>query len=95
MASRSDKQENNIENSHADGRPQPAPAVQARQGSLGRPVLVVLLVGLILAMLFWVPVEWWGNAIAPERESNDTRIEQPASPTAPNDATGGTSSGGG
>ncbi len=94
MASRPDKQENHVENSRADERPRPAPAVQARQGSLGRPVLVILLVSLILLMLFWVPVEWWGNAIAPERESNDTRTEQPASPTAPNDTTGGTDSGG-
>ncbi|MFC3163421.1 hypothetical protein [Ciceribacter thiooxidans] len=94
MASRPDKQENHIENSRDGEGPRPAPAVQTRQGSLGRPVLVVLLVGLILAMLFWVPVEWWGNAIAPERESNDTRTEQPASPTTPSDANGGTNSGG-
>jgi hypothetical protein len=29
------------------------------------PVLIVLLAGLILAMLVWIPAEWWGNSIEP------------------------------
>lgn len=95
MASRPDKQDVEVENSRAGERPRPAPAVQARQGFLGRPVLIILLVGLILAMLFWVPVEWWGNAIAPERESNDPPAEQQATPPAQNDTTNGPTNSGG
>jgi hypothetical protein len=38
---------------------------EARQGRLGRPVLVVLVVGLLLAMIAWAAAEFYGNAIAP------------------------------
>lgn len=36
--------------------------VEARQGLLGRPVLVVLVVGLILALLAWGGAEMWGES---------------------------------
>lgn len=52
---------------------QPEPtltATDARQGRRGRPVLIVLLGGLLLAMLIWVPIEWWGNSIAPDSPAN-------------------------
>lgn len=39
--------------------------VEARQGSLGRPVLIVLVVGLLLALATWAMIEVWGTAIAP------------------------------
>ena len=41
---------------------------KARQGRLGRPVLIVLLVSLILAMIVWWGVEQYGTAIAPEED---------------------------
>jgi|KBSMisStandDraft_5_1062788.scaffolds.fasta_scaffold8576953_1 hypothetical protein len=39
------------------------PTDKARQGRLGRPVLVVLIVGLLLAAGAWVGVEMWGEHI--------------------------------
>ena len=39
------------------------PTDKARQGSPGRPVLVVLIVGLLLAMGVWGGVEIWGEYI--------------------------------
>lgn len=39
---------------------------KARQGRLGRPVLVILVVSLLLALLVWGGVGLYGNAIAPE-----------------------------
>ncbi|MDH4413819.1 MAG: hypothetical protein QE484_10955 [Rhizobium sp.] len=62
-------------------KPEPLTATEARQGSRGKPVLIVLLGGLILALLVWIPAEWWGNAIAPENPAN-----QPAQTTAPSPA---------
>jgi hypothetical protein len=39
------------------------PTKKARQGPLGRPVLLVLLGGLALAMIAWGAVEIWGEHI--------------------------------
>ena len=39
---------------------------KARQGFLGRPVLIVLVVSLLLALVVWFGVELYGDAIAPE-----------------------------
>lgn len=61
-------------------RPEPMTPTQARQGFRGRPVLIVLLAGIVLAMLVWIPAEWWGNAIAPENPSNEPVQEQAPSP---------------
>ena len=44
------------------------PENKARQGRLGRPVLIVLLVSLVLAMIVWWGVEQYGLAIAPEED---------------------------
>lgn len=44
---------------------------EARQGRSGRPVLIVLLAGILLALIFWIPAEWWGNSIAPEHPANE------------------------
>lgn len=52
-----------------DRRESPVTPTEARQGSWGRPVLIVLLAGLILAMLVWIPAEWWGSSIAPSPEN--------------------------
>jgi hypothetical protein len=46
-------------------QPTPTQAVsptKARQGRLGRPVLLVLICGLVLAMVVWFFVEMWGRA---------------------------------
>ena len=59
-------------------RPETVSATEARQGFKGKPVLIVLLAGMILAMLVWIPAEWWGNAIAPADPAN-----QPVEQTAP------------
>ncbi|MBO9124052.1 MULTISPECIES: hypothetical protein [unclassified Rhizobium] len=42
-------------------------ATEARQGSYGRPVLMVLVCSLVLALLAWGGVEMWG-----ERQDTDT-----------------------
>lgn len=68
-------------------KPEPMAPVDARQGFVGKRVLIVLLGGLVLAMLVWIPAEWWGNSIAPDSPANE-----PATQTAPspdNSAPGG------
>ena len=65
------------ETTDTDSRPE-APVeltpVQARQGLLGRPVLAVLVIGLLLAMMAWAAAEFWGMSIAPE----STTVQDPA-----------------
>ncbi|CAH0339018.1 hypothetical protein [Rhizobium sp. CECT 9324] len=50
-------------------QPETLTATEARQGNRGFPVLIVLLGGLILAMLVWIPAEWWGNSIESEGQN--------------------------
>jgi hypothetical protein len=47
-------------------------ATEARQGAWGRPVLYVLVCGLILAMLAWWGAEYYGAAIAPPTDPATT-----------------------
>lgn len=42
---------------HSDDDPAVETPVEARQGFLGRPVLVVLVAGLVLAIVAWLAVE--------------------------------------
>jgi hypothetical protein len=42
---------------HSDDDPAVETPVEARQGFLGRPVLVVLIAGLVLAIVAWLAVE--------------------------------------
>ncbi len=42
---------------HSEGDPAVETPVEARQGFLGRPVLMVLIGGLVLAMISWLAVE--------------------------------------
>lgn len=51
---------------------------EARQGMLGRPVLYVLVIGLILAMLAWAVAEFWGMAIDTQTPSDATQVTTPA-----------------
>jgi len=43
-------------------------ATEARQGSFGKPVLIVLLSGLLLAFVAWGAVEWWGESLDVDRK---------------------------
>jgi len=42
---------------HSDAHPAVETPVEARQGFLGRPVLVVLVAGLTLAVIAWIAIE--------------------------------------
>jgi len=68
---------------------------EARQGRTGRPVLIVLIAGLTLALLAWIGAEIWGEATdapaaqtatPPAGDNNTTTTEspsvEPAVPTA-------------
>ncbi|MFK0334407.1 hypothetical protein ACIQUB_25185 [Rhizobium sp. NPDC090275] len=62
-------------------------ATEARQGSFGRPVLVVLVCSLILALLAWGGVEIWGESTdtdrsAPTSSKQDPINTQPSGPAA-------------
>lgn len=59
---------------------QPLSPTEARQGSTGRPVLMVLVAGLVLAAIAWGGSEWWGQTTAPPAEQTAT---PPAGDTAP------------
>lgn len=43
--------------------PEKIPATNARQGQRGQRVFAILAVGLILAGVIWVALEFWGEAI--------------------------------
>lgn len=62
-----------------DRPPQNMSPVRARQGFLGRPVLVILVVSLILAAIAWWGAELFGTAIAPPASE---QIGNPSTPPA-------------
>lgn len=64
-------------------------ANKAKQGRQGRPVLVVLVVGLLLALAVWGVIEMYGSAIAPENPSGDP-TSVPSEPLGPTTGTGST-----
>jgi len=43
-------------------------AIEARQGSFGKPVFIVLVCGILLALLAWGGVEIWGESIDRDAE---------------------------
>ena len=55
----------------AENEPVELTATEARQGSLGRRVLMVLVGGILLAFLAWGAAEYFGASIAPTSESTD------------------------
>jgi len=55
-----------------DEEPVTLTATEARQGSWGRPVLYVLVCGLILAAIAWWASEYYGAAIAPPTTDQTT-----------------------
>lgn len=46
--------------------------INARQGRAGVPVLTVLVAALVLALIAWSGVEWWGEATDPPEEKTHT-----------------------
>jgi len=66
----------------ADHRHQERPVTltptEARQGVLGRPVLYVLVIGLLLAMLAWAAAEFWGMSIDTQTPADNTQMSVPA-----------------
>jgi hypothetical protein len=63
---------------HARERPVTLTPTEARQGVLGRPVLYVLLIGLLLAMLAWGAAEFWGMSIDTQTPADGTQTSAPA-----------------
>lgn len=59
-------------------RPVELTPVEARQGLLGRPVLMVLVVGLVLALIAWAAAEYWGMAIDRQTPADTTPVTAPA-----------------
>ena len=51
---------------------------EARQGALGRPVLYVLVVGLLLAILAWAAAEFWGMSIERQTPADNSQVTTPA-----------------
>lgn len=59
-------------------------AEEARQGRRGPGLLAWMLVALALAMVLWVGVEFWGEAIAPETSDQPgIAVPQEHQPQAP------------
>ncbi|MDQ0455413.1 hypothetical protein [Rhizobium paknamense] len=56
---------------------------EARQGFRGKPVLIVLLAGLILALVLWIPAEWWGHSIEPARDPATETTRPTTTPAQP------------
>jgi hypothetical protein len=65
MANFDDRPEDTITRRRTEDEPVTLTATEARQGNWGRPVLYVLVCGLILAMVAWWGAEYYGSAIAP------------------------------
>jgi hypothetical protein len=69
-----------------DGRVVLTPT-EARQGVLGRPVLYVLVIGLVLAMLAWGAAEFWGMSIDERSPRDGAQVTTPATePASENEA---------
>jgi hypothetical protein len=47
----------------------PLAPTEARQGALGKPVLVVLVAALLLSAVGWFGVEMWGRHIDPDKSA--------------------------
>ena len=65
-------------NEHPQERPVTLTPTEGRQGVLGRPVLYVLVIGLMLAMLGWAAAEFWGMSIDTQTPADSTQTSVPA-----------------
>ena len=54
-------------------------AMEARQGSRGRPVLVILASALVLTMIAWGISEFWGESIDKDQQSTASTKQDPMS----------------
>lgn len=80
----------NSERNHTSGDAVRLNATQARQGRLGRPVLKVLIGGLVLAALAWGVAEYVaGEGVDNDAATTRSEITPPATPqaTTPNQPT--------
>jgi flagellar basal body-associated protein FliL len=59
------------------------PTDRARQAKQGRPVLIVLIVALLLAMIVWAAVEIWGMQIADNAVTAPGGVTDQANPEQP------------
>ena len=80
---RAELSEHPVDHRTAGTSERPLSGTEARQASYGRRVLIVLLAGLLMAMLFWIPAEWWGNAISSENETPVTTAPSPSENAVP------------
>ncbi len=53
------------------------PTDKARQAGWGRPVLIVLVAGLLLAIIAWVGLEMWGERIDAPAADNPGGVTAP------------------
>lgn len=72
MAKYLDDPDDYFRSRRAEEEPVTLTATEARQGSWGRPVLYVLVCGLILAAIAWWAAEYYGAEIAPPTTDQTT-----------------------
>lgn len=77
-----DERGNRVSNDASDVR---LTTREARQGRLGKPVLVVLVCGLLLALIAWAGAELFGESV--DRDSATKTESQSPSTMAPADGT--------
>lgn len=74
----------NAERTSNDGDSRTYGGVETRLGKMGRPVLAVLLAGLVLALIVWAAVENWGPGAYGDKDSSTSATTETAPPaTAP------------
>jgi hypothetical protein len=66
--------ENRPDKTNLPGRPVPIPAEKARQGRLGRPVLVVLVSGLVLTMIAWAIAGFYGESADDDSRTTPAQV---------------------
>ena len=70
----------NAERTTNDGDSRTYGGVETRQGKMGRPVLAVLLAGLVLALIVWAAVENWGPGAYGDKDSSTSATTETAPP---------------
>jgi len=66
-----------MNNNHRSSERVTETATEARQGRWGRPVFLVLIGGLVLAMIVWVGVDMWGESIDTDKTSTAATANDP------------------
>ncbi len=65
------------ENNRSAGAPITETATEARQGSYGKPVLLVLVGSLVLAMIAWSAVEFWAEVVDKDPQTTASTTPDP------------------